>query len=139
MSPPGVHELSFLSSGQEVSALPVCTPAACPELALKATGQTLGGTPAQRGMVTFQYCSLRKLPPNDIQRADEAPKEACESGEAAWQSPGTVKVGSADIPPLAFEAVRVPRTVGFRFRYNSQGSSIASGVSLPKDFTWTSP
>jgi hypothetical protein len=33
-------------------------------------------------------------------------------------------------------AVVNPRTVGFRFKYVSQGSGIADGMSLPKDVTW---
>jgi hypothetical protein len=33
-------------------------------------------------------------------------------------------------------AVANPSTVGFRFKYVSQGSGIADGISAPKDVTW---
>jgi len=33
--------------------------------------------------------------------------------------------------------LRIPRTVGFRFKYSSKGSGIADGTSEAKDFTWT--
>lgn len=139
----GSYELSFVSGGQEVSTLPVCTPSACPELGLKATVEDAAGAPAESGTVTFQYCSLRGLPPNDIERADEAPKEACESGEGTWRSLGSVKVilldGSPHFPPLSFGAVLIPRTVGFRFRYTGGGRDIANGMSEPENFTWTTP
>src|SRR5687768_13106137 len=81
---PGSDELSFVSGGQAVSTLPVCTEFVCPELALKATVEDAAGAPAESGTVTFQYCSFKGLPPNDIERADEAPKEACQSGEGTW-------------------------------------------------------
>ena len=38
---------------------------------------------------------------------------------------------------MNFGVVRLPRDVGFRFRYASQGSGIASGTSQAKNFTWT--
>ena len=38
---------------------------------------------------------------------------------------------------MNFGVVRLPRDVGFRFRYASQGSGIASGTSQSKNFTWT--
>jgi hypothetical protein len=37
---------------------------------------------------------------------------------------------------MNFGIVRIPRTVGFRFRYASQGSGIASGISAARNFTW---
>ena len=138
---PGSYELSFVSGGQAVSTLPVCTESVCPILGLKAAVEDAAGAPAQSGTVTFQYCSLKGLPPNDIERADEAPKEACETGEGAWRNLGSVKVslldGSPHFPPLSFGAVLIPRTVGFRFRYSSGGSGIANGVSEAENFTWT--
>ena len=36
-----------------------------------------------------------------------------------------------------FGIVRIPRDVGFRFRYSPQGSPIAAGMSAMKNFTWT--
>ena len=38
---------------------------------------------------------------------------------------------------MNFGLVVIPRTVGFRFKYASQGSSVASGTGAPADFTWT--
>ena len=53
-------------------------------------------------------------------------------------------VGSGRCPTLGlgyagvdFGIVRIPRDVGFRFRYNPQGSPIAAGLSAMKNFTWT--
>ena len=68
---PGSYELSFVSGGQAVSTLPVCTESVCPILGLKAAVEDAAGAPAQSGTVTFQYCSLKGLPPNDIERADD--------------------------------------------------------------------
>jgi hypothetical protein len=94
--------------------------------------------------VTFEYCSYKGGPPNDINRADEAPMEACTLGTASWARLTSMSVTSGRCPGLAagyactnFGVVRVPRDVGFRFRYASQGSGIANGTSQAKDFTWT--
>jgi hypothetical protein len=134
---PGSYELSFVSGGQEVSNLPVCTESVCQALGLKASVEDASRVPAQRGTVIFEYCSFKGLPPNDIQRADEAPKEACQTGEATWAQLITVKVdASGNIPVVGFGVVFIPRTVGFRFRYLGQGSGIANGVSEPENFTW---
>jgi hypothetical protein len=102
------------------------------------------GAPAQRGSATFEYCSYKKLPPNDITRADEAPKEACEQRTASWASLGSVAVDAGTCPGLGtgnacynFGLVRIPRTVGFRFRFTGQRSGIANGTSAPLNFTWT--
>ncbi len=81
---PGVYTLTFMASVdgtlQEVTSLPVRTA----ELILKASVTSSTGSAAQAGTVTFEYCSYKGGPPNDISRADEAPKEACEQGTASW-------------------------------------------------------
>jgi hypothetical protein len=137
----GSYELSFGSDDQHESSLPVCTEGSvCEELGLKASVKDASGVPAQSGTVIFEYCSFKGLPPNDIQRADEAPKEACETGEATWAHLITVRVdASGDIPVVSFGVVFIPRTVGFRFRYLGQGSGIANGASEPENFTWVNP
>jgi hypothetical protein len=70
----GSYQLSFLTNGsQPVSTLPVSGG----ELILKAhAADAATGLPATDGTVTFEYCSLKRRPPNDITRADEAPLEA---------------------------------------------------------------
>ena len=139
----GVYQLSFTAwrAGilEEVSSLVVGRD----ELILKALVSNSSGTPAQKGTVTFQYCSYKGRPPNDITRADEAPKEACEQGLADWARLGSISVSAGRCPTLGtgyacfdFGVVRIPRDVGFRFRYSPKGSGIASGTSQAKNFTW---
>jgi len=141
---PGVYTLTFMASVdgtlQEVTSLPVQTA----ELILQASVTSSAGSAAQAGTVTFEYCSYKGGPPNDITRADEAPKEACEQGTASWARltslsvyPGLCPALGPGYACLTFGVVRLPRDVGFRFRYASQGSGIASGTSQPKNFTWT--
>jgi len=143
---PGTYQLSFfiISNGQlvSVSSLPACTSGGvCEELIPGAhVEEQSSGLPAQGGTVTFQYCSYKGLPPNDITRADEAPTAACESGLATWKDlRQRSKVNESGDAFGFFGIVLIPRTVGFRFRYTGQGSGIANGVSLPRDFTWTVP
>ena len=126
----GVYDLTFLSQGQPVTSLTVRQ-----QVILKAHVQNTFGSPAQGGSVTFQYCS-RKGPSNDINRADEAPKAKCESGAASWARLQTVSVNSSGDAFAGFCCPTIPRTVGFRFKYSSQRSGIADGVSAAKDFTW---
>jgi len=135
----GSYQLSFLNTSlQPVTSLPVCTQTSCQELVLGAHVDDGAGNPAQSGSVTFQYCSYKGLPPQDITRADEAPSSACADGSASWQSlPSNLSVDASGNAYLDFGAVRIPRTVGFRFKYTSQHSNVASGVSAPQDFTWT--
>ena len=134
---PGSYELLFLSSGQIVPTLPVCGPSSCQELTLRAHVESSVG-PAERGAVTFQYCSFKGGPPNDITRPDEAPSSACEvDGTGRWANLLSMKVSEAGDASTNFGPVRLPRTVGFRFRYSTQGGDIASGVSPAEDFTWT--
>jgi hypothetical protein len=140
---PGIYTLTFLArvdgTLQEVTSLPVQTA----ELILKASVTSSAGSAAQSGTVTFEYCSYKGGPPNDINRADEAPKEACEQGTASWARLRSL-YASSECPALepgyaclGFGVVRLPRDVGFRFQYASQGSGIASGTSQSKNFTWT--
>jgi len=134
---PGSFELSFFINGptglQPVTSLTVLSD----ELILGAHVANGSGTAATGGSVTFQYCSFKGLPPNDITRADEAPSSACDSGSAVWKNLGTVKVNGSGDAFITFGIVQIPRTVGFRFRYAAQGSGIANGVlQPPKDFTW---
>jgi hypothetical protein len=114
------------------------------ELILMAQVEDSAGVPAQAGAATFEYCSFKGLPPDDITRPDEAPKEACDAGLARWARLTTVKLDAGTCPGFGagsacmnFGIVQIPRTVGFRFRYTGQGSGIASGVSAEINFTWT--
>lgn len=133
---PGSYELSFFkfgSSGLEpVSSLPVSSE----ELILGAHVEDNAGLPAGSGAVSFQYCSYKGLPPNDITRADEAPSAACASGLATWDLLTTVPLDASGNAFMNFGIVQIPRTVGFRFKYLSRGSGIANGMSAPADFTW---
>jgi hypothetical protein len=120
-----------------VPTLPVCGTSSCQELTLRAHVESSFG-PAERGAVTFQYCSLKGGPRNDITQPDEAPSSACEiDGTGRWVNLLSMKVNEAGDAFMNFGVVRIPRTVGFRFRYSPQGGGIASGVSPVEDFTWT--
>ncbi len=134
---PGSYVLSFVdTSRQPVLQLPVDDG----DLVLKAHVQNSAGVPATGGSVTFEYCSLKGRPPNDITRADEAPLEACATGDAVWKRLGNAAVGAltAGDAYLDFGVVHIPRTVGFRFRFTGQGSGIANSTSAPENFTWVS-
>jgi len=141
---PGVYDLSFtilISGGyQEVTSLPVGSA----ELLLKAYVADSLGNPASKGTVTFEYCSFKGGPPNDIERADEAPKEACEQGLARWSRLTSISVTAGRCPNLGtgyacmnFGIVQIPREIGFRIRYQPQGSGIPAGMTVPENFTWT--
>ena len=143
---PGVYDLTFWArvggAYQEVSSLPVLSA----ELILKAEVADLSGNPATTGTVSFEYCSYGGRP-NDITNADEAPKEACEQGQGKWARLGswTVGVGGGNCLAIGagsacfnFGVVRIPRTIGFRFRYAQQKGSIAGGTSPARNFVWTS-
>lgn len=142
-SSPGTYVLSFIArvdgTLQEVTSLPVLST----ELILKGYVTDISGHPAEGGTVTFEYCSYKGGPPNQITRPDEAPKEACEQGTASWARLTSLSVSAGTCPLLGagyscmnFGIVSVPRDVGFRFRYAPQGSSIAAGTSEAKNFTW---
>jgi hypothetical protein len=140
---PGVYDLSFTAwvGGvlQPVASLPVSSA----ELILRAYVTDSSGSPAAKGRVTFEYCSYKGGPPNDITRADEAPMEACQDGQASWARLDSVPIGSAFCPSAGagyacfnFGIVGIPRVVGFRIRYEPQGSGIAAGMTVPENFTW---
>jgi hypothetical protein len=130
----GLYQLSFLDhSLQPVTSLPV----GGPELILKAHVTDLFGIPATSGTVEFQYCSLKGLPPNDIDRADETSSADCATSAASWSRLMTLSVDANGNALMNFGFVRIPRTIGFRFKYSGKRSGIAGGVSLPQDFTWT--
>lgn len=142
-SSPGTYVLSFLArvdgTLQEVTSLSVLST----ELILKGYVTDTSGQPAQGGSVTFEYCSYKGGPPNQITRPDEAPKEACEQGTASWARLTSLSVNAVTCPLLGsgyacmnFGVVRIPRDIGFRFRYAPQGSSVAAGTSEAKNFTW---
>jgi hypothetical protein len=128
----GSYELSFFANGL----VPVATLTVFQELILGAHVADGSGAPAQGGLVTFQYCSLKGGPPNDINRADEAPSAACDTRDAAWANLVSVRVDGSGNAYMNFGFVSIPRTVGFRFRFTGQGTGIANGTSAPKDFTW---
>ena len=131
----GSYQVAFYVNGpgglQPVSSLTVFQ-----ELILGAHVADASGAPAQGGSVTFQYCSYKGGPPNDINRPDEAPSAACATREASWANLISVPVDGSGNAYMNFGFVSIPRTVGFRFRYTGQGSGIANGVSAPSDFTW---
>jgi hypothetical protein len=130
---PGLYWLTFHDhTGLEVATLPVLN-----ELVLKAHVTNTSGQAAQSGSVTFEYCSLRGLPTNDITRADEAPMSECAAGTARWRSLLTLAVNSSGEAAMNFGFVRIPRTIGFRCQYRGTRNGIASGQCAPRDFTIT--
>ena len=131
---PGTYELRFLDNSlQSVTTLPV----GGPELVLGAHVESAAGDPAAGGTVSFEYCSLKKRPPNDITRADEAPREACRTGSATWARLANVPVNTSGDAFITFGVVQIPRTVGFRFRYAPQrNGTIAGGTSPDSNFIW---
>lgn len=143
-STPGRYELSFyadrIGGWVPVTSMPVLSD----ELILAAHVTTIAGVAATSGTVTFEYCSYNGLPPNDITRADEAPLEACADGSANWARLTSIGLDAPGCPQLGpgyacmdFGIVRIPRKVGFRFRFSAQRSGIASGTSIPQNFEWT--
>jgi hypothetical protein len=134
---PGTYQLSFVNGSMQ----PVSTLPAGSELVLHAYVQDSNGSAAQRGSVKFQFCALkggRSLGTNPV------PSIQCESGgTAAWITLITFKVDAGTCPNLGtgnacvnFGFKPTPGTIGFRFLYTAQGSSIANGTSLAADFTW---
>ena len=132
---PGTYTLTFLHRGVEVTTLPVLN-----ELVLKARVTDSLGQPAQTGTVTFEYCSRRGGPPNDITRADEAPMAECAAGTATWKSLLRMAVNQSGEAGMNFGFVRIPRTIGFRFRYQGgRHAGIADGIGGPADVVFTAP
>ncbi len=92
----------------------------------------LGFVPIVLGVFAFAGCSN----PTPL-------SPAAAQGTATWARLRSLYVSSV-CPPLepgyactTFGVVHIPRDVGFRFRYASQGSEIPSGTSPSKNFTWT--
>jgi hypothetical protein len=132
-SVPGVYTLTFHDhTGAEVASLPVMN-----ELILKAHVTDAVGQPARAGSVTFEYCSRKGGPLNDITRADEAPMSECAAGTARWRSLLSLTVNQSGEAAMNFGIVQIPRTIGFRFQYRGTRNGIASGTSAAVDFTIT--
>jgi len=140
----GRYELSFYADRigglVPVSSLTVLSD----ELILVARVTSSSGVAATSGTVTFEYCSYKGLPPNDITRADEAPLEACADGSASWARLMAIRLDAIGCPQFGpgyacvdFGVVRIPRKIGFRFRFSGPRSGIADGTSLPQNFEWT--
>ena len=138
----GSYELFFYASRfgvlEEVSSMPVLSG----ELILRAFVEDSLGVPAQNGTVTFEYCSYKSLPPGDIDRTDEAPKEACDARIASWRRLRSVDIGNcprfgSGSACFNFGVVQIPRVVGFRFRFRDRTRDIDPGVSEAANFTWT--
>jgi len=118
---PGSYDLDFLWNGLE--------------LVLLAHVEDAEGAPATGGAVTFQYCSYKGLPPNDITQPDEAPSSACADGSGTWATLARVPVDASGNAGLNFGAVTVVNVIGFRYRYIGQGSGIANSTIEPEDWT----
>jgi hypothetical protein len=129
----GVYQLEFYNTQlQAVTSMAVGNG----ELVLGGHVEDVSGNDAQSGSVTFEYCSLKGGPPNDITRADEAPLEACANGSASWARLTSVAVNASGNAYMNFGVVMIPRTVGFRIKFSGRKSGIASGTSVPRNFTW---
>lgn len=103
------------------------------ELTLIATVRNANGDAAQGGSATFEYCS--KGPPrDDITNPDETSVVACASGSGSWLYVGMVAVDSEGEARFNFGQVTVVRVIGFRFRYEGQGSGIASFTTPGEDW-----
>jgi hypothetical protein len=105
-----------------------------PELILQAHVEQLATSqPAQGGTAVFQICLDRGGP--TLQMVPLPSAECAGGGSGTW-----VRLGSVGIDPatgnarIDFGIAPQFTTVGFRFRYNAQGSGILNGVSLPLDF-----
>lgn len=129
----GRYELDFLDDAREqVTSLPFGQ-----AVTLQATILDESGQPAQSGLVTFQYCSRKGYPTNDITRIDEAPTEACEvTGEGRWRTLESVAVNSAGIAERRFCCPQVTPAIGFRFKYAGRGSGIKDHTVPGEDFNW---
>ena len=114
----GTYDLDFLWNG---------------ELVLWAHIEGASGD-ATDGVVVFQYCSYRGLPPNDIAQPDEAPSSACADGSGRWRNlTARVEVDANGDAFYNFGAVQVVTVIGFRYSY-SRGSVIENAVTDPEDW-----
>lgn len=104
-------------------------------LVLRAHVTNSNGLLATDGVVIFEYCSYKGLPPRDITRPDEAPSSACADGSGKW-----IKLNGRGIPVtsngdalLFFSQVLVVNVIGFRYTYD-RGSEIADWHTDPADW-----
>lgn len=128
----GVYELHFLDP---ITRLEVISEPFGHGVILLAHIQGPNG-PAQSGAVTFQYCSRKKLPPNDPNRIDEAPLEVCNAGDGSWDNLGMRPVDAFGNAELEFCCPQFTPVIGFRYKYQSQKSGIASSTITPQNFNW---
>jgi hypothetical protein len=110
----GFYQLSFSFDG---------------ELTVTAHVEALAsGEAADGGAITFQYCSLKGVPRFDPTQPDEAASSACADRSGKWVTlirvPIDPTTGNAS---LGFGTVETVNIIGFRARYTSQNSGIASG------------
>ena len=125
----GIYEIGFLKEVRGVWGLqPVVdnTLNIGESLVLTAMVTDASGALAQDGRITFEYCDLNSV---KVQSSE------CATGRGRWR-----RYWSGDVHPLVgarvfFGSCSTPRVIGFRLRY-SGGSTIADGVSPPKDVTW---
>lgn len=124
----GIYEIAFLKEVRGVLGLqPVVdnTLNVGEFLVLMEQVKDASGAPAQDGRVTYEYCDVGNV---KVQSSE------CASGRGRWK-----RLWTMDVDPVGsrfgFGTCSTPRVIGFRLRY-SGGSSIADGVSAPKDVTW---
>jgi hypothetical protein len=90
------------------------------------------GNPATDGVVVFQYCSFKGVPPT---QAHEAPSSACLDGSGRWHTIAfRIDVGlSGDVSYVYGPVDPSINVIGFRFKC-TRGSEIADGASDPTDW-----
>ena len=95
-------------------------------LALMSEIRDSNGVRAEVGTVTYEYCEKQNV---------KMPSSECDSGSGRW-----TRLFSMPVDPIgsrvAFGTCSIPRTIGFRVRYNGKASGIASGVSASRDVSW---
>ena len=127
----GIYDLSFLGPNPtpppDFVLLPNNRLPVGRELVLKAHVQDTSGVPAQRGEVIFQDCEVKNSP---------VPSAACNSGSGVWAHVFQMSVDASGNASVDYGFISIPETIGFRFRYIGQGSSIANGASKSADVTW---
>lgn len=96
------------------------------ELAVIAHVRDASGAAPTGGSVTFQYCSLKGLPTNDITRPDEAPASACADGSGRWRSLLKMSLNQFGDAGMNFGSVSVVTVIGFRVVYAPEGSNVAA-------------
>jgi len=123
---PGTYDISFLKETHQGLQSIDSTLNVGEFLVLKAEVRDSSGALAQRGTVTYEYCSLGNV---KVQSSN------CDTGSGRWKRLWSVSVDSVG-SLFGFGACSTPRTIGFRFRYAGQNSGIADGVSASKDVSW---